>query len=155
MSKWLIQHLHVDVAPRRMSISQCGNLTGNRARVALPAEEDLEKRDVECSIQVAQVMLLSQPSRERRPTGAAYAVNMLVGPVSLLNQATARQTTLDESWQDGIELRLRRLPDVADRRRDALSNLVSRDWSSDVTKHAEHGVIGNRETSFQGQFTFE
>jgi hypothetical protein len=46
-----------------MSISQPGNLARNLTRVPLPAEEDLEKDDVKCLVQVAEVLLFSEPSR--------------------------------------------------------------------------------------------
>src|SRR5581483_8478673 len=110
-----------------------------RGAVALRAEEQLQHEDA--PVRLGLVLVTVEPRPDRRAAGRRDRVQRLVRPVGLADVFLAREPGGDEPAEDGVELRLRRLPDVADGALDHLPQVVARDGLGQVAEQAEDRVL--------------
>ena len=106
------------------------------------AVEDLELEEVG----VTRHRLL-QPLRGEPLSLGCHPVELALGTSRTGRRPARRQPSLDQPWQDGVEVALRRLPEVASGPLDDLQDVVAlqRDALGLDCEHGQDGVLGRGE----------
>ena len=101
-----------------------------------------EPADEEAEIErLRRVGLGCEPASSSARPASRDLEELLLRPRALAHRAARREAALGELGEERVELRLRRRPDVADRLRQALHEVVARSLALD-REQGEHGCFG-------------